>query len=445
MPVFRIPVPNAYRGYLRCDLKEHDEQGNFESTVPSGTVHLDKYGNIWINKDDINEYLNILGGADQDDSAVVIAIEDNKAVLYRNPNQSGEYLIVSFTHDPEIIITAANKIIGSVPQKKVANTVEVKSTKLDTGNSLIDNFLQQLRDEPHFLEFDQTNLLRTYSKISDNVASVGITANAEMIRSALGIDDSETQNELTQKFYWNLERVIDSVVKDGVSCAEDLYAVNCMYDYLAEQNIELPKTLLNRLPEKRRDKFLAAKDHKLDQLLEAVKFLIKQAEKEVLGEGTASKNNRVPGLIDKCKVPLIEIGIANIANPMNERGVSLLKNYNRQIAILLERTNDWPNDEREDYRAAEIEKIKSQLLTELNSYSIKERIQIVKAMTYNIYKSQSYIHDSILWISSRENLRGTSEDTIEMLGCLGIAYHVKSNGSIERYCEAPTPKTAMNV
>jgi hypothetical protein len=434
-PVFRIPVPSAYRGYIRCDIREHNSEGNFSSSVPSGSVHLDKYGNVWLSKDDADLYLSILGGADMDDSVVIIPIEDNKAVIYRNPNQYGEYLIVNLTHDAEIIISEANTLIGSVPQKKCVEDNNSDARKIFTNNPLINKFLIELTTETEYLDFTQTNLLRTFSKISTNSANIGVVANAEMIRSSIGINNPAKQKKLAKLFPWNLERVIDSVVKDGVNCSEDLFAVENMYQHIIENGFELPLTLIKRLPESKQTKIIPAQKHKLDQLFEAVKFLIAQADKEVLGEGSASRQNRIPGIIDRCQIPLIEIGLSNIANPLSEIAYSLLKSYNRKIAILLDRTKELPTEEKENIRAVEIEKIQKQFLTELNGFSKDERAEIVKSIAYQIYKSESFVHDSILWISGKENLCGTADDMIEMLANIEVAAHVKKNGDVERYFE----------
>ena len=35
--------------------------------------------------------MEVKGGADQDDSVAIIPVEDGRAVIYRNPNQYGEY------------------------------------------------------------------------------------------------------------------------------------------------------------------------------------------------------------------------------------------------------------------------------------------------------------------------------------------------------------------
>jgi hypothetical protein len=45
----------------------------------------------------------------------------------------------------------------------------------------------------------------------------------------------------------------------------------------------------------------------------------------------------------------------------------------------------------------------------------------VKSWAYEIYKGEKAVHDSILWISSDGNLRGTGEDTIDMLNNVGLS------------------------
>jgi len=438
-PVFRIPVPSAYRGYLRCDLRNHDNYGNFTSVVPAGSMHLDKYGNLWFNKEDAEEYLSILGGADQDDSVVIIPIEDNKAVVYRNPNQYGEYLIVNLMHDDEIIINAVNKLVGHVTQIKPRKESNLNAVRECICNPFIEKYLSEHIIQNNYIEFTQTNLLRTYSKISANTSNIGIVANAEMIRSAIGINDPDKQKELNDLYPWNLERVIDSVVKDGISCSDDLSAVENMYKHIIANKYELPTTLLKRLPESKGCEAVPANNHKLDELFEAVKFLVKQADLDILGEGSASRHNRINGLIDQCNVPLIEIGTSNLNNPMNDCAQNYMGIYNRKIGALLGRTSNLPSETREIVRSKEIEQIQRQLLQDLNCFSTQERIEIIKSIAYNIYKGQGFVHDSILWISDKGELNGTADIMIEMIANMELAAHVNSNDIVSRFYEKREP------
>ena len=113
-PVFRIPVPGGMRGYLRVDLRDHDEVGDFTVSVGKDEIEVDEYGNVWLSDQDIEKTLKIIGGADMDDSVGIIPIEGKKAVLYRNPNQYGEYLIKSIKYFGDL---KENVLVGSIPQK----------------------------------------------------------------------------------------------------------------------------------------------------------------------------------------------------------------------------------------------------------------------------------------------------------------------------------------
>jgi len=197
--------------------------------------------------------------------------------------------------------------------------------------------------------------------------------------------------------------------------------------------------LLNRIQEGLRNKVKVAKNHPLDELLEAVKVLVKKADEDVLGKGSVSKGNRVPGMIDRIDIPVIEIGIANIENAMYDAAMNLLKGYNRRMAILLEQTKDLSLTEQEEQRRVSIEAIQTGLLNSLSGYTKEERSLLTKCWAYEIYKTEKSVHDSILWIGGKDNLNGTSDDTIDMLANVGIGYHVKSNGSIKRYKEVVAP------
>lgn len=424
---FRIPVRGGLRGYLRVDLREHDADGDFP--LDHTVYTLDRLGNLWISARDIDKYCSILGGADQDDSISVVPLENGKALLYRNPNQKGEFVITDIDYDG-VEVNEFNTLVDSIPLKEVV--AEVKKSKEVVSNVLIAKYLEEKHEREQIVEYSRANLLRTYSKISQNSANIGIVANAEMLRSAIGITKPTLAKKLSKLYPWNLERVIDSVVKDGISCCDDLFAVENLHNYILENNIELPKCLLSRMSEKKRDKITPAKKHPVDELLDAVKYIVNTADREILGSGSVSKGNRIPGLIDKADVPLIEIAQSNFGNPLFHVAMSLLKDYNRSMAILLDSTKDLEEYEREEKRKAGIENIQTDLLQQMQEYSCEERKLIVQSWAYEIYKSERAVHDSILWIGSTESYRGTGEDTIDMMAAVGVAFAVKKNGSVKR-------------
>lgn len=439
-PSFRIPVPEGRRGYLRVDLRDHDRNGNFTSRLQRGEVCLDRLGNIWIHPLDTEEFLEIKGGADMDDSAAVIPVKDNKAVIYRNPNQYGEYGIHKIIYDG-IEVKKENKLIGIIPYKKIERTVKDVNKKKSSGNNLLDTFLHKhVKEDFQYLEYKIGNLLRTYTKISQNSANIGIAANAEMLKSVVGITSQKMFNKLNKDFYWNLERIIDATVKEGIDAAEDMKKVRELINYLVDNKIEMPKSIVHRFPEKLQPEVKQSKKHQLDYLFEAIKYLIEEADIEVLGKGTFSKWNRIPGRIDRVNVPVQEIGMSNLDNIMHDLSIGLLKDYNRNIAMMLDKTKDLPILEQEELRKAEIERIQKELLESLNSFTQEERKLLSKSLAYNIYKSERFIHDSILWIGRMDELRGTAEDTIDMLADIGIAYQIKKNGTVERFKEIRNAK-----
>ncbi|KUG25935.1 hypothetical protein ASZ90_004240 [hydrocarbon metagenome] len=250
-----------------------------------------------------------------------------------------------------------------------------------------------------------------------------------MHRSAIGIVDKDLMNDLLNNYRWNLERVIDSTVKEGVNSSEDMDAVGSMYEKIIDDKIPVAKSLVHRFPVSKQNKLALSEDHPLDELLEAIKLLIKQADREILGEGSVTKGNRIKGYIDKIEIPISKIGLANLDNQMIDIAEGLLRNYNKNMAIMLDKTSKLNDNEKELCRRSEMEKIQNNLLAEFNLFNQTEKEEITKHWAYQIYKSEKAVHDSILWID------GIADFTISMFANIGIAYHVKSNGSIERYKE----------
>jgi hypothetical protein len=147
-----------------------------------------------------------------------------------------------------------------------------------------------------------------------------------------------------KQFNWNLERVIDSTVKEGISSSEDMEAVGLMIEKIIDDKIPTANSLVHRFPEKKQSLVTLAENHPIDEMLEAIKMLIKYTDKEILGEGSVSKGNRIKGYIDRIEIPITEIGIANIENQMIDAAEALLKSYNREMAIMLDQTkklNDY--------------------------------------------------------------------------------------------------------
>jgi len=445
LPAFRIPVPNAYRGYFRVDLRIHDGNGNFKPTVEAGTVCLDKLGNLWIHPDDITEFLDVKGGGDLDDNGAIIPVSEDMAVVYRNPNQYGEYGLHKIVFDG-IEVKSYNKLTGKVQYKKRVCDKETKEKVLLTGNPLLDRLLSKTNreTETRTIPYSEANLIRTYARISQSTANIGVAANAEMIMSSIGITNKALHRELMKEFNWNLERIIDSTVKDGTDAEEDMAKVLAFFLRIKDDKIALPKALMSRIPDKMRIEINFSVNHPADQLLDAVEYLVKRADMEVLGEGSVSSGSRVKGLIDELNIPFIEIGRANMDNPMTDIAVNLMKQYNKGMAILLDSSKELPINEREFKRKAGIEKIQVNLLNKLSGYTEDERSLLTQCWAYEIYKTDKAVHDSILWIGDKEGVTGTGEDTIRMLCNAGIGSQInREESKLTRAVTIVKPQTQL--
>ncbi|NLH60722.1 MAG: hypothetical protein GX452_04900 [Ignavibacteriales bacterium] len=434
-PVFRIPVPGGYRGYFRVDLRDHDEKGNFVSLTPLGTVTLDRLGNIWIHEDDIEEFLSVKGGADLDDNAAIIPVEDGKAVIFRNPNQYGEYGIHRIVGEG-VEFKVKHLLQGTVPMKKVSECCDNTEIKpVLTGNSLLDKFLKTstVAIQPE-IRYISANLIRVYSQIKSNSASIGLAANVEMIRSCVGIYDNEKMNKMIRKFNWNLEKIIDSTVKTGSGAEKEMMLVAEMLKYSITKRIKIAESLLPRVPESMRAEFSVYKNHPLDLLLRAIEYLVDKADIDIIGRGSVSRGDRQPGRIDHIEIPFIEIGKDIYSNPIRDLAINLMKDYNRSMAILLDSSKKLDQGIREITIKNGIEVIQNKLLERLSFYTDEERMLITQAWAYEIYKSVKFVHDSILWISDKESFRGTAGDTIKMLGRTGIGENTKKeNDELRRF------------
>jgi len=428
-PVFHIPVPGGMRGYIRVDLREHDAEGNFSSTVTPGTVELDRFGNLWIHKDDIVRFMEIKGGADQDDSVGIIPVQGGQAVIYRNPNQYGECGVYPIVFDG-LTISGTNTMLAELPTRPEKDIEQVGANQQRmTGNRLFDRvFKEKLLTAQR--EYTLMNLLRAYTALRNNKANIGVGANADMIRTAIRISYPAKAKKLFSQFSWNLENIIDASVKEGSGADEDMNQINSFFSFIAEKGLTIPKSLLTRIPERIRGQVRQAKNHPLDELYDALEILIKEADSEVLGRGAASRGDRIQGLIDRVEVPILELGLAAVESPFTDLGVSLLKRYNKDIAILMDSTKDKVDTE--VLRQQGIEKIQSRFLTTLAAYDEDIRTTLTNIWAYEIYKSQSQVHDSILWISDKNGISGTARDTIRMICNLGLGMEISSYTLPER-------------
>lgn len=436
-PDFRIPILFAYRGYLRVDIRNHDPEGNFTCSDKSFT--LDKYGNLWVNKNLVCDTFKILGGADQDDNVVIIPLPENKAVIYRNPNQFGEYQIIDIEYD-SVEINRTAKIIGNVPVKKIKEKESV-CEKVIYDNKFIQQYFQRVKED-QCIEYNQFWLAKTLLTLNNNDANIGLAANAEMLLASIRITDKKLFDQLSESFNWDLEKIIDSTVKDGQDVSDQIEKVRQFFQHIADNKIGIPKVFINRVPQSLRDKISVLPDHPIDQLYEAIKIIIELVNTEIIGRGVAGKD-REKGLIDFIEVPVGEIIKVCRENPLEDISNELMRKHNFAIAELLSSTEhigDMP--EREERRKQGIERIQEHLRISLEQFTEEERLLIVQNFMIRTYLSAKSVHDSIIWN------KYTSDYAINLIISAGLGQQIIFNGKAHRQDakkELGTDKTAIRV
>ena len=95
----RIKIPGAIRRYITPDLTDEVSVGSI--IIKGASFYISKHDATWLHQ--------LHGGSDSDDSFVLIPITENRVMLYRNPNQLGEWSIMKI-QDSDIEFKEINDI-----------------------------------------------------------------------------------------------------------------------------------------------------------------------------------------------------------------------------------------------------------------------------------------------------------------------------------------------
>jgi hypothetical protein len=207
----RCPVPGA-RYYIFPSAVGQRE-------VPSGYVELDPdTATAWVNYEDwLNYIVDILGGCDGDDALWCFPFEDVvdnecKILLWRSPNQLGEYVVLKPTEK-------CHTIEWQLPQNKSLSYPKMNSRLLPPRIDSCHYQYGELSEASDQTLVSQTEysigaMLSSIQQAARNVGLLGATCNVMMLCKAL-------YNKLPEKMPASLETIIDASVKTG----EDLTPV----------------------------------------------------------------------------------------------------------------------------------------------------------------------------------------------------------------------------
>ena len=151
----RVKIPGAIRRYITPDLT---------GVVTAGSIMI-KGQSFYISKDDAGWLHRLHGGSDSDDSFVLIPITGNRVMLYRNPNQLGEWSIMQIL-DSDHKFDDINEI-----QIPLAQRYNIKSED-DTPSKIMEtvsSFWEYIADSD--VEVDEVLMSRIPERYRDKVKS----------------------------------------------------------------------------------------------------------------------------------------------------------------------------------------------------------------------------------------------------------------------------------
>jgi len=145
----RVRIPGAIRRYVTPDLA---------GVVLPGSIVI-RGQSFYISRQDADWFHRLHGGSDSDDSFVLIPITVNRVMLYRNPNQLGEWSIMSIQKSDHAI-TEVNQFQPPIAQRyniksdsdtpdKIMETVSAFWDYMVASNVEVDNVLLPRIPESH--------------------------------------------------------------------------------------------------------------------------------------------------------------------------------------------------------------------------------------------------------------------------------------------------------
>lgn len=231
--------------------------------VPEGHIELDPaHGTAWVNDNDWLSYIvDVLGGCDGDDAVWVLPFSDvsdngqRKLLVWRSPNQLGEYVVLQPTagsHTIEWDVPGSNLSYPKMQSRLLPDRID--SCNYQYGR------LSEASDSTQVeASYSIAAMSSTIYRAAANQGVLGAHCNALMLCKAI-------YGRLPDQLPATLEAVIDGSVKSGLDLAPvkqwNQIAVARMVKHgQANANCAMPEVLLDRLPEWLRPQAKVVSDH----------------------------------------------------------------------------------------------------------------------------------------------------------------------------------------
>jgi hypothetical protein len=248
-----------------------------ERDVPPGQIELDPAtATAWVNNQDwLDHIVDVLGGCDGDDAVWVFPFRDvvdhrGKVLVWRSPNQLGEYILLKPTED-------AHKLEWAVPGGVlIYPTLDSRllPPRIDAVAYSYKPLNAEEGDEEASSVYSVDALWPTVERAAANKGTLGAYCNALMLSRAL-------YGRLPDQLPATLEQVIDGSVKTGINLTPVKAWTEMAAEAIVRQGKPIPVTLVDRilplLPRKLQDQVRTASGdddtrHWLDVLLAAVDY-----------------------------------------------------------------------------------------------------------------------------------------------------------------------------
>ena len=211
----RYPVPGGSSYVMTDDVARL--AGYTDVVVPAGHAMIDlKRATVWVNGDDWADHLaEIWGGADSDDRLNIQPFTDTddvrKVLLWRSPNQLGEYAVLIPTENSDVIEweTAGEPVVYP---KMDSSVLPVRIDKRDMQYTCSMGAVERGESKPYSIK----EMRFAISRAAANSGTLGMYCNLLMIFVA-------AVGNLPNSLHLPLEIIIDATVKNGndVSSAKD--------------------------------------------------------------------------------------------------------------------------------------------------------------------------------------------------------------------------------
>ncbi|HID51540.1 MAG TPA: hypothetical protein EYP41_05830, partial [Anaerolineae bacterium] len=263
---FRAPIPGGRYYIFPAAVGNRD--------VPEGHIELDPdCATAWVNDNDWLIYIvDVLGGCDGDDALWVFPFADmddgrkQKMLIWRSPNQLGEYVVLEPTANSHTIEWDIPNGVLSYPKMQS----RLLSNRIDSVRYQYGKLTEASDSSRTNVSYSIGAMSSTIQRAAANRGTLGAFCNVTMLCKAI-------YGRLPNKLPATLEDVIDGSVKTGL----DLSPVQAWNQMALERMVKhgqknasraMPEALLERLPEWLRAQAFVAESHWLDRLTAAMEM-----------------------------------------------------------------------------------------------------------------------------------------------------------------------------